>query len=60
MPKPMVRVETAEQIAALVTPLEQAVLRIQVKVVKEDAQLPFNHHIMVVSSLWVEQAVPVW
>jgi hypothetical protein len=43
IPWSMVRVEMAEQIVALVTPLEQAVRRIQVKVVKEDAQLPFNH-----------------
>jgi hypothetical protein len=48
MPRSMVRVEMAGQIAALVTPLERAVRQIPVKVVKEGAQLPTSHHTLMV------------
>jgi hypothetical protein len=47
IPKSMVRVEMVDQIAALVTPLEQMLWQIQVKVVQEDAQLPTSHHTLV-------------
>ena len=40
----MARVEMAEQIAAVVMPLERAVRQIRVKVVEEGAQLPSSHH----------------
>jgi hypothetical protein len=60
IPKYMVRVEMAEQTEHLVTLLEQAVRRIQVKAVKEEQQLPSSHQTLEVSSLWVEKAVPDW
>jgi hypothetical protein len=59
MPKYMVRVEMVDQIAALVTPLEQMVWQIQVKVVEEDAQRPTSHHTIMALSLWVEMVDPV-
>jgi hypothetical protein len=49
-----------EQTHSLVSPLEQMVWQIQVRVVEEVQQLPFSHQTLVASSVWVEMAVQGW
>jgi hypothetical protein len=48
IPNHTVQVEMAEQTHSLVSLLEQMVWQIQVRVVKEDEQLPFSHHTLAV------------
>jgi hypothetical protein len=60
MPKPMVRVEMADQTHSLVTPLEQVVRQIQVRAVQEEEQRRISHPALADSSLWAEKVVQVW